>query len=179
MSFIQLEYRRHMWQVPICIYPSQFPDLSRHKSLTSMLHLPLMCREQVVALPQVIHMPQFRDSAHEITIPCRAGNTFILRKNTDVQPCPWTHRSLVCFGKWCWLSFWRGVGFFGTHRCNSRSGSGWLSPWKRKMWTPCSCSSWLFFAKEMSLQDKQERRGKAQVTDSQSSAICAKILIQQ
>lgn len=36
-----------------------------------------------------------------------------------------------------------------------------------------------FFAKEMSLQDKQERRGKAQVTDSQSSAICAKILIQQ
>lgn len=111
MSFIHLEYRRHMWQVPICIYPSQFPDLSRHKALTSMLHLPLICREQVVALPQVIHMPQFRGSAHEITIPCRAGNTFILRKNTDVQPCPWTHSSLVCFGKWCWLSFWRGVGF--------------------------------------------------------------------
>lgn len=127
-------------------FPGQLPNFSRHKALTSRLHMELMCMKQLGALPQgTKHAPsQGLNTWTNPTLQSWEHHRHV-EENTDFQPCPCTLTApLSGVGSYVGRVFWHVV-FFMPSQTGSRGGSGWLSPWNRKMWMSCGCTSKLFY----------------------------------
>lgn len=105
-------------------FAGQFPNFSRYKALTITLHVPVVCRKRLGALPLGTKHASFRglDSCPNHTLQSWSHHLH-LEENIDFQPCPCTHKAPLSVLGRCVGSFWWMVDFYASterQRWNSK-----------------------------------------------------------
>lgn len=127
MSYLCTYSPQGTWGRCLSAYPhfaGQFPNFSRCKALTITLHVPVVCRKRLGALPLGNKHASFRglDSCPNLTLQSWSHHLH-LEENIDFQPCPCTHIAPLSVLGRCVSSFWCMVDFYAStkrQRWNSK-----------------------------------------------------------